>query len=78
MCWMQSQYVELVGFIMDFRAGTFEVPPHGVDVLKQLLDIIIAKDFRVSARTLPCMTGSLVSTVYVSCHGSRSLAESNV
>lgn len=59
--WMPSQYVELLGFIMDLKAGTFHVPPRRVDALKQLLDIIIAKDFRVSARTLSRLTGSLVS-----------------
>ena len=58
---MPSQYVELLGFIVDLKADTFHVPPRRVDALKQLLDIIIAKDFCVSARTLSCMTGSLVS-----------------
>lgn len=73
---MQFQYLELLGFIMDLKAGT---SPRRVDAFKQLLDII-AKDFHVSARTLSRMTGSLVSTVYVFCHGSScmSLAESNV
>lgn len=62
---------------MDLKAGTFHVPPCRVDALKQLLDIIIAKDFLVSVRTLSRLTGSLVS---VSCHGSScmSLDESNV
>ena len=59
--WMPSQHMELLGFIVDLKAGTFHVPPRRVDALKQLLDIIIAKDFCVSARTLSCMTGSLVS-----------------
>ena len=75
---MQTQYVELLGFILDLKAGTFDVPRHRVVVLKQLLVVIITKEFRVSARTLSCVTGSLVSTVYVACNGSRSLAESNV
>ena len=53
---------------MDLKAGTFHhVPSCRVDALEQLLDIIIAKDLRVSMRTLSCMTGSLVS---VSCYGS--------
>ena len=43
--WMPSQYVELLGFIVDLKAGTFQVPPRRVDALKQLLDIIIAKVF---------------------------------
>ena len=34
---------------------------HRVNALKEWLDIIIAKDFRVSARTLSGLTGSLVS-----------------
>lgn len=59
--WMPSQHVELLGFIVDLKAGTFHVPPRRVDALKQLLDIIIAKDFCVSARTLSRVTGSLVS-----------------
>ena len=59
--WMPSQYMELLGFIVDLKAGTFHVPPRRVDALKQLLDIIIAKDFCLSARTLSCVTGSLVS-----------------
>ena len=59
--WMQSQYVELLGFIVDLKAGTFDVPPRRVDALKQLLDIIIAKDFCVSMRTSSRVTGSLVS-----------------
>ena len=59
--WMPSQYVELLGFIVHLKAGIFHVPPSRVDALKQLLDIIIAKDFRVSARTLSRLTGSLVS-----------------
>ena len=46
---------------MDLKAGTFHVPPRRVDALNQLLDVIIAKDFRVSARTLSRLTGSLVS-----------------
>ena len=58
---MLSQYVELLGFIVDLKAGTFHVPPCRVDALKQLLDIIIAEDFCVSARTLSRVTGSLVS-----------------
>ena len=59
--WMPSQYVEQMGFIVDLKAGTFHVAPHRVDALQQLLDIIIAEDFHVSARTLACLTGSLVS-----------------
>ena len=59
--WMPSQYVELLGFIVDLKAGTFHVPPCRVDALKQFLDIVIAKDFHVSARTLSRLTGSLVS-----------------
>ena len=57
---MSSQYVVL-GFIMDLKAGAFHVSPRRVDTLKQLLDIIIATDFRVSAMTLSHLTGSLVS-----------------
>ena len=59
--WMPSQHVKLLGFIVDLKAGTFHVPPRRVDALKQLLDIIIAKDFCVSARTLSRVTGSLVT-----------------
>ena len=59
--WMPSQHAELLGFIVDLKAGTFHVPPRRVDAWKQLLDIIIAKDFCVSARTLSRVTGSLVS-----------------
>ena len=59
--WMPSQHVALLGFIVDLKVGTFHVPPRRVDALKQLLDIIIAKDFCVSARTLSCVTGSLVA-----------------
>ena len=59
--WMPSQYVELLGFSVDLKAGTFHVPPRRVDALKQLLDVIIAKDFCASARTLSRVTGSLVS-----------------
>ena len=68
---MPSQYLELLGFIVDLKAGTFHVPPRRVDALKQLLDII-AKDFRLSARTLSRLTGSLVSMSLAS------LGESNV
>ena len=59
--WMPSQYVELLGFTVDLKAGTFHVPPRRADALKQLLDVIIAKDFRLSVRTLSRLTGSLVS-----------------
>ena len=41
--WMPSQYVELLGLIVDLKGCTFHVPPRRVDALKQLLDIIIAK-----------------------------------
>ena len=57
--WMPSQYVELLGFIVDLKAGAFHVPPRRVHALKQLLDFIIAKDFCVSTRTLSRVTGSL-------------------
>jgi len=57
-----SQYVELLGFLVNLKADTctFHIPPCRVDALKQLL-AIFAKDFRVSTRTLSCLTGSLVS-----------------
>ena len=64
--WMPSQHVELLGFIVNLKAGTFHVPPRRVDALKQLLDIIIAKDFCVSPR-------DKLPGFYVSCHGSTSL-----
>ena len=63
--WMPSQYVELLGFIVDLKADTFHVPPRRVDALNQLLDIIIAKDFRISARNLSRLTGSLFSVSLV-------------
>ena len=39
--WIPSQYVELLGFIVDLKAGTFHVPPHRVDALKQLLKTLL-------------------------------------
>ena len=59
--WDPVQCGELLGFIMDLRSGTFQVPPRRVDALKQLLNDTIAKKFVVSARHLSRITGSLVS-----------------
>lgn len=59
--WMPSQHVELLGFIVDLKAGTLHVPSCRVDASKKSLDIIIGKDFCVSVRTLFRLTGSLVS-----------------
>ena len=59
--WDPVQSGELLGFIMDLRSGTFQVPPRRVDALKQLLNVTIAKKFVVSARHLSRITGSLVS-----------------
>ena len=59
--WDPVQCGELLGFIMDLRSGTLQVPPKRVDTLKQLLNDTIAKKFVVSARHLSRITGSLVS-----------------
>ena len=42
--WDPVQSGELLGFIMDLRSGTFQVPPRRVDALKQLLNDTIAKN----------------------------------
>ena len=59
--WDPVQCGELLGFILDLRSGTFQVPPRRVDALKQLLNDTTAKKFVVSARHLSHITGSLVS-----------------
>ena len=76
--WILPQYVELLGFVVDLKAVTFHVPPHRVNALKQSLDIIIAKDFRVFHKDFVSL--DRLPGVYVSCHGSSctSLDESNV
>ena len=59
--WVPSQLGELLGFIVDLQHGNFRVPARRVEALKQLIDTIIDKHFIVSARSLSCLSGCLVS-----------------
>ena len=60
--WTPSRSAELLGFIMDLREGLFRVPARRIEALKHLINIIIEKNYHVSARTLARVSGSLVST----------------
>ena len=59
--WKPVQSGELLGFIMDLRPGTSQVPPRRVDALKQLLSDTVAKKFVVSTELLSHITDSLVT-----------------
>ena len=46
--WTPAQRGELLGFVLDFSAGTFQVPLRRVDSFCQLLETIVSKGFVAS------------------------------
>ena len=59
--WTPVQSGELLGFILDLRSGTFQVPPKRVQSVSLLLQSVVSKGFLASARQLPRFTGLLAS-----------------
>ena len=57
--WRPVQSGELLGFILNLSAGTFQVPQKRVDSLCLVLQSIVAKGFVASARQLARFTGLL-------------------
>ena len=54
--WTPAQRGELLGFVLDLSAGTFQVPHKRVDSFCLLLEIIVSKGFVASARQLSRFT----------------------
>ena len=59
--WTPAQRGELLGFVLDLFAGTFQVPQRRVDSFCLLLETIVSKGFVASARQLSHFTGLLAS-----------------
>ena len=59
--WTPAQRGQLLGFVLDLSAGTFQVPQRKVDSFCLLLETIVSKGFVASARQLSCLTGLLAS-----------------
>ena len=59
--WTPAQRGELLGFVLDLFAGTFQVPQRRVDSFCLLLETIVSKGFVASARQLSRSTGLLAS-----------------
>ena len=59
--WVPVQCGELLGYILNLRAGTFQVPQKRIDAFDQVLRDVIARKFVVSARTVARFTGLLAS-----------------
>ena len=59
--WTPAQRGELLGFVLDLSAGTFQVPQRRVDSFCPLLETIVFKGFVASARQLSRFTGLLAS-----------------
>ena len=52
---------ELLGFILDLKTGTFQVPPRRVESFRLVLDSIVSRRFVATARQLARFTGLLSS-----------------
>jgi len=59
--WVPVQSGELLGYVLDLHAGTFQVPQRRVDAFHQLLRDVMAHKFVVSARKAAQFTGLLAS-----------------
>ena len=59
--WVPVQCGELLGYILNLHAGTFQVPQKRVDAFHQVLRNVVAHKFVVSARTVARFTGLLAS-----------------
>ena len=59
--WTPAQRRELLSFVLDLSAGTFQVPQKRVDSFCLLLETIVSKGFVASACQLSCFTGLLAS-----------------
>ena len=59
--WIPAQRGELLGFVLDLSAGTFQVPQRRVDSFCVLLETVVSKGFVASARQLSRFTGLLAS-----------------
>ena len=59
--WTPAQRGELLGFVLDLSAGTFQVPQRRVDSFCVLLETVVSKGFVASARQLSRFTGLLSS-----------------
>ena len=59
--WVPVQSGELLGYVLNLRMGTFQVPQRRVDAFLQVLQDIVARSFVVSARKVARFTGLLAS-----------------
>ena len=59
--WTPAQRGELLGFVLDLSAGTFQVPQRRVDSFCVLLETVVSRGFVASARQLSRFTGLLSS-----------------
>ena len=59
--WTPAPMGELLGFVLDLSAGTFQVPQRRVDSFCLLLENIVSKGFVASARQLSRFTALLAS-----------------
>ena len=75
--WVPIQSGELLGYVLNLHAGTFEVPQRRVYAFHHVLRDVIAHKFVVSARTAARFTGLLASVSLalgpVACLWTRSL-----
>ena len=59
--WVPVQSGELLGYVLNLQAGTFQVPQRRVDAFHKVLGDVTAHKFVVSARTAARFTGLLAS-----------------
>ena len=59
--WVPFQSGELLCYVLNLHAGTFQVPQKRVDAFHHALQDILAHEFVASARTVARFTGLLVS-----------------
>lgn len=60
-CWEPTQVGELLGFILDLRAGVIRVPPRRIDGLRERIDLVTRQKSAVMARHLAGLVGTIVS-----------------
>lgn len=65
--WVPVQSGELLGYVLNLHAGTFQVPQKRVDAFHHVLRDVIAHKFVVSARKVARFTGLLASMSLVLC-----------
>ncbi|XP_078586076.1 uncharacterized protein LOC144867937 [Branchiostoma floridae x Branchiostoma japonicum] len=59
--WIPRQEGELLGYIINLRDGSFQVPPRRCDIFSSLIIDAIASSHSISARSVSRITGNLVS-----------------